>query len=164
MFTHQIILHPTDFSERSQYAFQLACSLARDYEARLIVLYVAQPTPVIFGEMVAVPQVPLDEELRPWRQKLHELQQTTAQTQVETNLRVGDPAEEVLREAEEMQADLIVMGTHGRTGLGRVLMGSVAEQVVRRATCPVLTIKLPAASRPMGHEDHHEIETLVSSH
>jgi universal stress protein A len=55
----------------------------------------------------------------------------------------GDPAEMILRVAEEVHADLIVMGTHGRTGLSRLLMGSVAEQVVRRAPCPVLTMKAP---------------------
>jgi hypothetical protein len=55
----------------------------------------------------------------------------------------GDPAEEILRVAEETKCDLIMIGTHGRTGLGRLLMGSVAEQVVRKAHCPVLTVKAP---------------------
>jgi nucleotide-binding universal stress UspA family protein len=56
---------------------------------------------------------------------------------------VGDPAAEILRVAQAVKADLIVLGTHGRTGLGRLLMGSVAEQVVRRAPCPVVTVKAP---------------------
>jgi nucleotide-binding universal stress UspA family protein len=63
----------------------------------------------------------------------------------------GLPAAEILGLAQKVRSDLIVMGTHGRTGLGRLLMGSVAEQVVRHARCPVLTVKAPsrkAASKP----------------
>jgi nucleotide-binding universal stress UspA family protein len=62
---------------------------------------------------------------------------------VERHVRDGDPSEEILAVARETRSDLIVMGTHGRTGVGRLLMGSVAEQVMRRATCPVLTVKTP---------------------
>lgn len=62
---------------------------------------------------------------------------------VEHRLREGDAAAEILQVADEVGADLIVLGTHGRTGLGRVLMGSVAEAVLRRARCPVLTLKSP---------------------
>jgi len=62
----------------------------------------------------------------------------------------GDAAEEILRVAEEVRCDLIVMGTHGRSGLGRLLMGSVAEQVMRKARCPVLTVKCPAAPQSAG--------------
>jgi nucleotide-binding universal stress UspA family protein len=58
----------------------------------------------------------------------------------------GDPAAEIIRAAQETGAELIVMGTHGRTGLQRLLMGSVAEQVLRKASCPVLTVKAPHAS------------------
>jgi nucleotide-binding universal stress UspA family protein len=65
---------------------------------------------------------------------------------VEHRLVAGDPGAEILRAAREEPCDLIVMGTHGRTGLGRVLLGSVAEQVVRRAPCPALTVKAPAES------------------
>jgi nucleotide-binding universal stress UspA family protein len=65
---------------------------------------------------------------------------------VEYRVQHGDPAVEILGVAREASCDLIVMGTHGRTGLGRLLMGSVAEQVVRKAACPVLTIKVPLLS------------------
>ena len=61
--------------------------------------------------------------------------------------RVGASADEILRAAEELRSDLIVMGTHGRTGLGRLLMGSVAEAVPRRALCPVLTIRAAIPGR-----------------
>jgi nucleotide-binding universal stress UspA family protein len=62
---------------------------------------------------------------------------------VERRLEEGDPIGEILRAAAEVPCDLIVMGTHGRTGLARLLMGSVAEEVVRKAPCPVVTVKTP---------------------
>jgi nucleotide-binding universal stress UspA family protein len=62
---------------------------------------------------------------------------------VEHRLEVGDPVAEILRVAQESKCDLIVMGTHGRTGLAHLLMGSVAEKVVRKAACPVLVVKTP---------------------
>jgi nucleotide-binding universal stress UspA family protein len=78
---------------------------------------------------------------------------------IEHRLAEGDPAREILRVARETGCDLIVMGTHGWTGLGRLLMGSVAEQVVRKATCPVLTVKTPipdtAIPAPSGGEAVH---------
>ncbi len=64
---------------------------------------------------------------------------------VDRRLLVGDPATEIVRIAEEEPCDVVVMGTHGRTGLGRLLMGSVAEEVLRKAPCPVLTVKSPIA-------------------
>jgi nucleotide-binding universal stress UspA family protein len=75
--------------------------------------------------------------------KLHAMKAPDENIRVETRLEDGDPVKTILRVADEAKAGLIVIGTHGRTGLGRVLMGSVAEQVVRRATCPVLTVKNP---------------------
>jgi nucleotide-binding universal stress UspA family protein len=65
------------------------------------------------------------------------------QVPTERRLEEGDPVTQILRVARETNCDLIVMGTHGRTGLGRLVMGSVAEQVVRKALCPVLTVKMP---------------------
>jgi nucleotide-binding universal stress UspA family protein len=78
------------------------------------------------------------------------------ETTVTSRLEEGIPAEEIVRVAREVEADLIVMGTHGRSGLGRLLLGSVAEQVMRHATCPVLTLKAPAME-PL-------IETTASEH
>jgi nucleotide-binding universal stress UspA family protein len=65
---------------------------------------------------------------------------------LETKMVEGHPAETICRVAKEEGCDLIVMGTHGRSGLGRLLLGSVAEQVLREAACPVLTVKMPAES------------------
>jgi nucleotide-binding universal stress UspA family protein len=68
--------------------------------------------------------------------------------QLDHVLRLGDPVQEILDVAQDRQCDVIVMGTRGRTGLGRVLMGSVAEKVVRRAPCPVLTVRVPLSEVP----------------
>jgi nucleotide-binding universal stress UspA family protein len=135
------ILHPTDFSERSDYAFSLACALARDYSARLLVLHVAVLPAVVYGEGVALPDLEnYDEKLK---EKIHRLLVSDLRIRVDQRMREGDPATEILAEAEQGDVDLIVMGTHGRTGLARLLMGSVAEQVARRSPCPVLTVRHP---------------------
>lgn len=134
------ILHPTDFSEFAEGAFQLACSLARDLGARIIVLYV-DPPPVCHGELVARRQ-PNGYHQELW-QKLHQIQAPDSNVFVEHRLEEGEAGPEILRLATAENCGLIVMGTHGRTGLRRLLMGSVAEQVVRHAPCPVLTVKSP---------------------
>src|SRR5262245_56250032 len=135
------ILHPTDFSDRSRHALHLACALARDYGANLVVLHV-EPTPYIGYSEGAIPPDPgvLLEEAK---EQLRRLEIPATGLRTERRFVEGDPVEEILRTAQEVTADLIVMGTHGRTGLGRLLMGSVAELVVRRANSPVLTVKAP---------------------
>ena len=139
MLPVRTILHPADFSERSQYALWLACALARDYGARLILVHVAAAPTVAYGEGVVPPN---PEELRAAaKDQLDRLEVPHAK--VERRLEQGHAPTEILRVAQKANADLIIMGTHGRTGLGRLLMGSVAEQVVRQAPCPVLTVKTP---------------------
>ena len=134
------ILYPTDFSERSESAFHLACSLARDHGAQLIVLHVIPP-PVSHGEVVARQQPNgYREQMCDW---LYRLQAPGSRLDIDHRLTDGEPYAEILRVAEDDSCDLIVMGTHGRTGLPRLLMGSVAEPVLRRASCPVLTVKAP---------------------
>lgn len=135
------ILHPTDYSERAEYAFRLACALAKDHGARLVVLHVAIPPTIVYGEGV-VPPVPPDNDEHLWA-KLEKVHSPIPNVVVERQLEQGEPIEEILRVAGDVHADMIVMGTHGRTGLRRLLMGSVAEQVVRKASCPVLTVKTP---------------------
>src|SRR5262249_44699545 len=104
------ILHPTDFSEQSQYAFGLACALTRDYGARLIALHVAEMPAMAYGEGV----VAFDpEELRATAQEqLGRLQVPHADVRAERRLEQGDVVTEILRVAQEVNADLIVMGTH----------------------------------------------------
>jgi nucleotide-binding universal stress UspA family protein len=144
MLAIKTILHPTDFSERAAFAFRLACSLARDYSARLVVLHVAEPPMAVAGEGMLL--LPAAVEMRPLHERLQQLRPDDPKIQVDHRLVQGDAATAILWMADETKCDLIVIGTHGRTGLGRLLMGSVAEQVVRRAPCPVVTVKtaLPA--------------------
>lgn len=139
MLRFHTILHPTDFSERSQYAFELACMLTRDHGSRLVLLHVTTPPMITaYGQTV----VPLDSARlhQEAEAQLERLEVPHADVRAERRLVEGAPAAEVLRIAQEIAADVIVMGTHGRTGLRRLMMGSVAEQVVREATCPVLTV------------------------
>src|SRR5215831_7680842 len=125
------ILHPTDFSELSEFAFRLACALAQDYKARLVLLHVTPPPMIIYGGGPVPPDPwPSIEEVTA---KLRELEGQAHRVRVESQVMEGDPADMILRAAKETHCDVIVMGTHGRTGLRRLLMGSVAEQVVRKA-------------------------------
>ena len=141
MLPIRTILHPTDFSPQSGYAFQLACALARDYVAHLIVLTV-QPPEIVYGEGFVLPPDP-EVVRKGLQEQLDRLQPPDPAIRVERILEEGDPVQEILHTARETHADIIVMGTHGRTGVGRLLMGSVAEAVLRKAPCPVLTVKAP---------------------
>ena len=139
----QCILHPTDFSPRSQHSFRYACLLARELDARLIVLHVVPPPPIaVQGEMMAY-LPPSEWQLDEMREKLNAMQSEEPTLTIEHFLEEGDPASVILKVAETTPCDLIVMGTHGRTGLSRLVMGSVAEAVVRKAHCAVLTVKVP---------------------
>jgi nucleotide-binding universal stress UspA family protein len=152
MLPIRVILCPTDFSEPSKLAFRLGCALAHDYGARVVVLHVVEPPPfVTYGEIEKVLQLPegyhqqLEEGLREFRAP-------DPRVQVEHCLREGDPVVEILSLAQDRGCDVIAMGTHGRTGLAHFLMGSVAEQVVRKAGCPVLTVKGPLAQTELAAE------------
>jgi nucleotide-binding universal stress UspA family protein len=145
------ILIPTDFSEPAQGAFQVACSLARDHGARLIILHVTS-IPDLAYKGYGTPGAPLlvEEYLAKVRQDLERVQPSDPKLVYERRLEEGDPASEIIRTAAETGTNLIVMSTHGQTGLRHLLMGSIAEEVVRKAPCPVLTLKTPSksASRP----------------
>jgi len=138
------ILFAADFSGRSRAAFEIACSLA-DGKTRLIVLHVVEP-PILYGELgVAFPLVGAEPtHHRALKEQLRSLYVPNQPIEVEYLACDGFAAEAILSMAEESQSDLIVMGTHGRTGMDRLLMGSVAEAVLRRARCPVLTLRCPA--------------------
>jgi nucleotide-binding universal stress UspA family protein len=149
MLPIRTILHPTDFSDYSRAAFELACALARDYGAELIVLHVNQTT-AIYAPDGIVASAPIEEPYE-LRAKLAQLRPDDPRVKVEYKLLDGEPVEQILKAAASANADLIVLGTHGATGLSRLLMGSVAEDVLRRALCPVLTVRAharPAAPNP----------------
>lgn len=124
MFPIRKILHPTDFSEAAKHAFDVACSLARDQGAHLLVAHVVQtgvgiPLPETFSQ-------------QPWKQLL-QIQDSTAKVHVEHLLREGDPTAEIPHLAEELKCDLIVMGTQSWARGDRLLMGSVAHAVFSKA-------------------------------
>jgi universal stress protein A len=137
------ILFPTDFSHTGDAALALATSLARERGATLLIVHVEEP-PAAYGagEMYYGMPDPVTEDLRTM---LLEVKPTDDGVPVQHQLITGDPASSIVRCAQEEGVELIVMGTHGRTGLMRLLMGSVAEVVVRRAPCPVLTLRQPDA-------------------
>lgn len=133
------ILFPTDFSHTGDAALEMATSLARDTGATLMIAHVEEaPNVYAGGEFYyGIPNPPTEE----LRRMLEEVKPTDPEVKYEHRLLTGDPASTIVRLADEEDVDLIVMGTHGRTGIIRVLMGSVAEVIVRRAKCPVVTYK-----------------------
>ena len=159
------ILHPTDFSDPAQGSFQLACALASDMKARLIAFHVVPPIAAYMDDLIDF-TLP-DHELKA-REKLRRLQQTAEEgygLDIDIDLSEGEPATEILKVDRDRHCDLIVMGTHGRTGLRHLLMGSIAEKVVRKADCPVLTARAPLVPETAsGKLFPPEPRALVSSY
>jgi nucleotide-binding universal stress UspA family protein len=143
------ILVPTDFSDCSRPAAQYARELALRFAAQVDVVTVVDPTLLIAATAGSpVPQSILDDreasavrELKEWPDPEYD-----RDLKVHREVLHGVPFVEIVRYARTNAIDLIVMGTHGRSGLTHVLIGSVAERVVRKATCPVLVV------RPKGHQ------------
>jgi nucleotide-binding universal stress UspA family protein len=133
------ILYPTDFSSYSNQAYFHAIALAENHGASLTVLFVHSP------DGSAAPGAVGDESYTNsyWRNQLEQIRPTNPDIPVRHVFLEGDPAEEIVRYGRDTGMDLIVMGTHGRTGLERLLLGSVAERVLREASCSVLVVKLP---------------------
>jgi nucleotide-binding universal stress UspA family protein len=144
----QRILFPTDFSHTGDAALGMAAALARDNDATLYIVHVQEP-PAFYGggEMYYGMLDPTADELA---KMLHAVVPADAEVSHEHHLITGDPATALVEFADSRDIDLIVMGTHGRGGLSRLLMGSVAEAVVRRANCPVLTFKQPQTAAADG--------------
>jgi len=137
------ILYPTDFSENAAAAWPVALQMAEQLGAVLFLLHVApgpSPTPETFlaaeqwREIIAAQRTEAEAELRA-------LVSNAPDVKAEILVTRGVPFLEIVRVAAERKVDLIVMGTHGRTGLAHALLGSVAEKVVRMAACPVLTVR-----------------------
>lgn len=155
MLSIKTILHPTDFSAHAGSALSLACSLARDYRAKLIMLHVQPNVPVAFGEFGSLPSEPAG-SAESLRKRVQDLLPASFKGASEIHLVQGDAAAEIVAMAKHAQANLIVMGTHGRTGLGRLILGSVTEQVMREASCPVLTVRLPQTPGSVAVEPPEE--------
>ncbi|HEY9157620.1 universal stress protein [Candidatus Binatus sp.] len=152
MPTFSKIVAATDFSEDSTLALTFAQEIAVKFSAEIVLVHVDQPlapvmmTPELGPAMDVGAMGRIAEEQRMLAQK--ELDKIAGKLRegglkVKVQLKVGSPFMEILRAAQSENADLIVLGTHGRTGLAHVLMGSVAERVVQKSPCPVLTIRHP---------------------
>jgi nucleotide-binding universal stress UspA family protein len=139
------ILAPTDFSEYSKKAVASALALAKKFGAKLTILHVIEPPPYpIDGYVPPSLSTTFLEDLE--RQASQELAQIVPEAEavnveVARLVALGTPSGKIIETAEAEQVDLIVMATAGRTGFSRLLLGSVAERIVRTASCPVLTIR-----------------------
>ncbi len=140
------ILFATDFSEGSDFAFNAALSLARQFNSKLLIVHIINEPVDLRG--FYVPHISFDkleEEIEQGAEKLMEkfcrdhLQDYSS---YETFVLPGIPYDEIIKNAVKFNADLIVLGTHGRTGLDHVLFGSTAEKVVRKSPIPVMTIRI----------------------
>ena len=141
MDIHHILI-PTDFSERAKHAMTYAFELAQICGAKLSLLHVIEVP--VYAIEVYLPLADLEQEAR--RELALLLPEAeAAYVNVTRLVEMGVPYQKILETATAEQVDLIVMATHGRTGLGHLLMGSVAEHVVRMAPCSVLTIRPPGA-------------------
>jgi nucleotide-binding universal stress UspA family protein len=143
------ILLPTDFSECANYALSYATSFARQAGAKIVCVHVIEPiVPTVgyTGMTEPLPMSDISEQLEDSAgrelPKIAECEEC-AGIEVEEVIVHGDAASEIVRVARERKVDLIVISSHGRTGLGRILFGSTAESVVRHAPCPVMVVKPP---------------------
>ena len=141
------ILYATDFSESSEHAFGYALALAQQFKSRLIILHVINEPVDLRG--FYVPHVSfenLEKEIEEGAQKMMEKFCDTHVkdfTDYEKLIVTGIPYEEILKRAESEKVSFIVLGTQGRSGIDHLLFGSTAERVVRKALCPVVTVRLP---------------------
>jgi nucleotide-binding universal stress UspA family protein len=130
------ILYPTDFSSYSNQAYFHALGMAETYGASLTIAYVHAPGST--GDKSH------------WREQLEQVRPANPKLPVSHVLLEGDPGAEIARYAADAGIDVIVIGTHGRTGVDRLVMGSVAERVMREAPCSVLVVKLPKGVATAG--------------
>ncbi|HKP46253.1 MAG TPA: universal stress protein [Pyrinomonadaceae bacterium] len=141
------ILLPTDFSECGNYALSYAASLARTFGASILCVHVIEPmVPTVgySGMTEPLPLADISDQLEDSAErelpKFADCEECSG-IAVEELIVHGEAASEIVRVAKEKDVDLIVVSSHGRTGLGRILFGSTAEAIVRHASCPVLVVK-----------------------
>lgn len=141
------ILFATDFSEGSSHALPYAVDMAKHYEAKLYFIHVIYDVAKTTGWYV--PHVSIDEIYKDIEKRAQvELEKSFVEEMrgfkdIEYFVLRGTPHEELTKFAEDKKIDLIVLGTHGRKGIDRIIFGSTAEQVVRNALCPVLSVRIP---------------------
>lgn len=151
MLNIHTILHPTDFSQQSEFALPVACALARDYHARLVILHALMPPALLYGTGV-FPDFP-GTFAEKARNQLELLELPIPDIEVERRVVEGDRIPTILNVARETHADLIVMGSHGRSALARLFMGSIADNVIHKSPCPVLTVTHPVSALEAGNVD-----------
>ncbi|REK17574.1 MAG: universal stress protein [Planctomycetota bacterium] len=149
------ILCPTDFSSASKEALVLATSLARDYAAKLLVCHVYQP-PEPTAAMVSHSGVPIDRSRDEQLRELTEVRPPDPAVEHEHHMLDGNPGEAIVELAKSRSVDFIVMSTHGRTGMSRLLMGSVAESVLRQGPCPVVVVRAGVPCNQEGKGEGQE--------
>lgn len=142
------ILVPTDFSKFSRIALAYASAFAEKFGAELYLLHVVQDLAVFIPDMVTVapPPAPSVEQMTRAVQDAFDRiikENQLDRLNIHREVREGTPFYEIVRYAKEQNINLIIMGTHGHTGLTHMLLGSVTEKVVRKAPCPVLTVRHP---------------------
>ena len=135
------ILFATDFSTASDAALHRAEALARQAGARLLIVHVEEP-PLAYGGGELYYGIPEPDSAR-IQAMLEAVKPAAPDVPFTHRMGIGDPAAEIVRIAGDEGVELIVIGTHGRTGMLRLVMGSVAEAVVRRAPCPVMVYRAP---------------------
>ena len=147
MFAPKFILVPTDFSEHSDKAIRQAADIAEQNNAQIYLLHVVdklQQCAVDYCIPIeTLEKLQLDSEKEARRKMEDEVQKILQSKKIDVtfDVKVGIPFAEILREHVERKADLIVIGSHGRTGIKRTLIGSVAEKVMRESKCPVLLVR-----------------------
>jgi nucleotide-binding universal stress UspA family protein len=142
MITIKSILCPVDFSDAARNAVRYACEFAKSMGSKVYLLNVVEPRPMAAD--LSMNYIPLEEDLeRAAGEDLDEILQEVKKSGIdaEADVMIGTPAEVILEQAGKLDVSLLIMGSHGKTGLSRLLMGSVAEVVVRKANCPVLIVK-----------------------
>lgn len=139
------ILAPVDFSEVSQQSLDAAASLASQLGASVVILHAVEPVyfaGTMFGPEINVPHL-VEEQRRAAKSAMETMLARMKKKEVPAIglVETGIPQDVVLKVAADKKCDMIVMGTHGRSGVTHLLLGSVAEKIVRSATCPVLTVR-----------------------
>ncbi|MCK9425892.1 MAG: universal stress protein [Ignavibacteriaceae bacterium] len=141
------ILVPIDFSDFSKSALKYAVTFAQHYHSKLILIYVMEPViypPDFSMGQITLPTVNFEMDKRA-KEELDKLAETEigSLVQVQTLIKTGKPFVEIIETAKEEDADLIIISTHGHSGVEHILFGSTADKVVRKASCPVLTLREP---------------------
>jgi len=142
------ILTAIDFSENSDFAFDYALMLAKQFDAELTVVHVINEPVDLRG--FYVPHISFEQLEKEIEEGASKMMDKFCQSRLgsfanyKTAIITGIPYEAIIKKADEINASLIVLGTHGRTGLDHLIFGSTAERIVRSASCPVLTIRMPS--------------------